>query len=92
MKKKFTFEDYRDAQDDVGSKNRGNVLELAVVLLVTGLAFMWGYLTARAERGGDGVGGEFLLLFLPTVYYIGKAMVRDWVTDLRRLWEESGHV
>lgn len=68
------------------------VAELGMVLLVTALAFAWGKRTAQAERGCNAIGGEYLLLFLPVVYYIGKATVRDWVTDLRHLWEESGHV
>lgn len=68
------------------------LFELAAVLLITIAAFAWGVKTARIERGYEAIGGEFLLLFLPTVYYIGKAMARDWVTDLCRLWEESGHV
>ena len=65
-------------------------LELTAVLLVTVLALAWGRVAARAERGGDGVGGEFLLMFLPAVYYIGKRTVLDWVADLRQLWEEGG--
>lgn len=66
-------------------------LELAVVFLAAGLAFAWGKQAAQAERGCRAIGGEFLFLVLPAVYYIGKRTVRDWITDLRELWKECGH-
>jgi hypothetical protein len=61
------------------------VLELAAVLLVTALAFAWGKQTAQAERGYTAIGGEYLLLLLPAIYYTGKRTVLDWITDLREL-------
>lgn len=61
------------------------VLELAAVLLVTALAFVWGMQTAQAERGYTAIGGEYLLLLLPAIYYTGKRTVLDWITDLREL-------
>lgn len=60
-------------------------LELAAVLLVTALAFAWGKQTAQAERGYTAIGGEYLLLLLPAIYYTGKRTVLDWITDLREL-------
>lgn len=59
------------------------MLELAIVLLVTALAFVWGRQTAQIERGYDTFGGEYLLLLLPAMYYIGKRTLLDWITDLR---------
>lgn len=58
-------------------------LELAVVLLVTALAFAWGMQTAQAERGYNAIGGEYFLLLLPFMYYLGKRTILDWVTEIR---------
>lgn len=58
-------------------------LELAAVLLVTALAFAWGVQAARAERGCTAIGGEYLLLLLPAMYYIGKRTILDWIAGLR---------
>lgn len=66
-------------------------LELVAVLLAAGLVFAWGRQAARVERGCRAAGGEYMLLVLPAVYYIGKRTVRDWITDLRELWRECGH-
>ena len=60
-------------------------LELAVVLLVTALAFVWGNQAALAERGYTAIGGEDLLLLLPAMYYTGKQTILDWIADLREL-------
>lgn len=64
-------------------------LELAAVLLVTALAFAWGKQTAQAERGYTAIGGEYLLLLLPAMYYTGKRTILDWVTEIRELWREG---
>lgn len=61
------------------------VLELAAVLLVTALAFAWGKQTALVERGYNAIGGEYLLLILPAMYYTGKRTILDWIADLREL-------
>ncbi len=65
--------------------------ELLTVLLITGAAFMLGKETARAERGYEAIGGEYLLLLIPAIYYTGKRMILDWVADLREPWEERDH-
>lgn len=57
-------------------------VELASVFLVTVLAFVWGRQTALAERGCDAIGGEYLLLLLPLMYYSGKRIVLDWVAEI----------
>ena len=65
-------------------------LELAVVLLVTALAFVWGNQAALAERGYTAI-GEDLLRLLPAMYYTGKRMVQDWIADICGLWKEADH-
>ena len=61
------------------------LFELAAVLLMTALAFAWGKQTALAERGYNAIGGEYLLLLLPAMYYTGKKTILDWIADLREL-------
>lgn len=65
------------------------VLELAAVLLVTALTFTWGVQTAQSERGYTAIGGEYLFLLIPFMYYTGKRTVLDWVTEIRELWREG---
>ena len=67
------------------------VLELAAVLLVTVLTFVWGLRTAQSERGYTAIGGEYLLLILPTMYYTSKRTLLNWVADIRRLWKEANN-
>ena len=57
--------------------------ELLAVLLITGTAFMWGKGAALAARGYEAIGGEYLLLLLPAIYYTGKRTLLDWIADLR---------
>ena len=56
-------------------------LELLAVLLVTALAFAWGKQAALAERGYEAIGGEYLFLLLPAIYYTGKRTTLDWKED-----------
>ena len=65
------------------------LLELAAVLLVTALAFAWGRQAAQVERGYAAIGGEYLFLLLPFVYYPVKRTILDWVTEIRELWKEG---
>ena len=67
------------------------VLELAAVLLVTALAFVWGVQTAQAERGYIAIGGEYLFLLFPFMYYPGKRTILDWITEIRELWRSGGN-
>jgi len=48
--------------------------ELAAVLLITAAAFAWGKYASMLERGYTAWGGEYLLLLLPILYYVGKSM------------------
>ena len=59
--------------------------ELALVLLATLAAFGWGAAAARAERGYDAAGGEYLLLLLPLLYYIIKKIAMDWIEEIQAL-------
>lgn len=65
------------------------IFELAAVLLMTTAAFLWGKRTALITRGYDACGGEYLLLLLPLLYYIGKRTLLDWIADLRKLRKED---
>lgn len=65
------------------------VLELAAVLLVTALTFTWGVQTAQSERGYTAIGGEYLFLLIPFMYYPGKRTVLDWIADIREQWREG---
>ena len=62
--------------------------ELLAVLLLTAAAFAWGVKTARIERGYEAIGGEYLLLLLPVIYYAGKWTMLDWIADLRESKKE----
>jgi len=48
--------------------------ELAAVLLITAAAFVLGRRFSLMARGYDAWGGEYLLLLLPVLYYVGKSM------------------
>ena len=61
------------------------LFELAAVLLMIALAFAWGKQTALAERGYNAIGGEYLLLLLPAMYYTGKRTIQDWIADIYEL-------
>lgn len=61
-------------------------LELAAVLLVTALAFVWGTRIAQTEWGRRTIGGEHLFLLTPPVYYIVKRIAMDWIADIREKW------
>lgn len=63
--------------------------ELLAVLLITGTAFMLGKGAALTERGYEAIGGEYLLLLFPAVYYAGKRTILDWTAEIRRLWREG---
>ena len=69
----------------LSKKQVSAVLELVIVLLATALVFRLGVATAKAERGYDAHGGEYLLLTLPVLYYAGKQTLKDWLADLREI-------
>lgn len=55
-----------------GKNRAAAAVELAAVLLATAAAFAWGQRAALIERGYTARGGEYLLLLIPAIYYIGK--------------------
>lgn len=55
------------------------LLELILILLATVLLFRAGMVAARAQRGYDAYGGEYLILEFPVLYYIGKQILQDWL-------------
>ena len=61
------------------------VLELIIILCLTGITFELGRAFALAERGYKACGGEYLILALPALYYAGKRTVKDWLGDLREI-------
>jgi len=63
--------------------------ELLAVFLITGAAFMFGKGAALSERGYEAIGGEYLFLILPAVYYTGKRTVLDWIAEIRELWKKG---
>ena len=64
--------------------------ELLTVLLITSTAFMWGKGVALAERGYEAIGGEYLLLLIPAIYYTGKRTILDWIVEFRELRKGGG--
>lgn len=66
-----------------------SAVELAIVLMVTVAAFMWGKRAALIERGYTAYGGEYIFLLIPAIYYPGKRATLDWIAELRALWRNG---
>ncbi len=69
-----------------GKPGRNPILllgELFAVLALTAAAFKAGTDAALECRGCGSQGGEYLLLLLPALYYLGKQTAADWLADLR---------
>lgn len=58
-------------------------LEAVVVILVSFLLFRMGQAQALHERGHEAIGGEYLLLGLPVLYYLLRAVLKDYLADRR---------
>lgn len=73
-------------------KSRLAAAELLAVLIVTAVASIKGRGYALAWRGYEAVGGEFMLLLLPIIYYEAKRIILDFAADFtdlyRRTWED----
>ncbi len=65
-----------------GKKQIAAVAELVIVLLVSAALFAWAIRAALAGQGGGRCGGEYTLLLIPEIYYLGKRIVSDCVRDL----------
>ena len=62
-------------------KSRLAAAEFLAVLIVTAVVFTKGLSAALAWRGYKAVGGEFMLLLLPIIYYEAKRVILDFVAD-----------
>ena len=70
-------------------KSRLAAAEFLAVLIVTAVVFTKGLSAALAWRGHEAVGGEFMLLLLPIIYYEAKRIILDYVADFVALYRHS---
>lgn len=70
-------------------KSRLAAAEFLAVLIVTAVVFTKGASAALAWRGYEAVGGEFMLLLLPIIYYEAKRIILDYVADFVALYRHS---
>ena len=70
-------------------KSRLAAAEFLAVLIVTAVVFTKGLSAALAWRGYEAVGGEFMLLLLPIIYYETKRIILDYVADFVALYRRS---
>lgn len=63
--------------------------EFIGILTVTAVAFIKARAYAGVWRGYDAIGGEFMLLLLPIIYYLLKQTIRDYVRDFVELYENA---
>lgn len=63
--------------------------EFLAVLIVTAVVFTKGLSAALAWRGYKAVGGEFMLLLLPIIYYEAKRIILDFVADFVELYRRA---
>lgn len=70
-------------------KSRLAAAEFLAVLIVTAVVFTKGLSAALAWRGYEAVGGEFMLLLLPIIYYEAKRIIFDYVADFVALYRRA---
>ena len=70
-------------------KSRLAAAELLAVLIVTAVVFIKSMGYALAWRGYEAVGGEFMLLLLPIIYYEAKRIILDYVADFVDLYRRT---
>lgn len=70
-------------------KSRLAAAEFLAVLIVTAVVFIKSRGYALAWRGYEAVGGEFMLLLLPIIYYEAKRIILDYVADFVALYRRS---
>lgn len=56
---------------------------------LTAVVFTKGLSAALAWRGYKAVGGEFMLLLLPIIYYEAKRIILDFVADFVELYRRA---
>lgn len=70
-------------------KSRLAAAEFLAVLIVTAVVFAKSLSAALAWRGYKAVGGEFMLLLLPIIYYEAKRIILDFVADFVELYRRA---
>ena len=70
-------------------KSRLAAAEFLAVLIVTAVVFTKGLSAALAWRGYKAIGGEFMLLLLPIIYYEAKRIILDFVADFVELYRRA---
>ena len=70
-------------------KSRLAAAEFLTVLIVTAVVFIKSRGYALSWRGYEAVGGEFMLLLLPIIYYEAKRIILDYVADFVALYRRS---
>ena len=70
-------------------KSRLAAAEFLAVLIVTAVVFIKSMGYALAWRGYEAVGGEFMLLLLPIIYYEAKRIILDYVVDFVDLYRRT---
>lgn len=58
-------------------------LEAVAAILASLTLFFVGQAHALRERGYEAIGGEYLFLALPVLYYLLRAVLKDYIADLR---------
>jgi hypothetical protein len=61
------------------------VAKWAAIILASIFLFIAARGAALHERGYTAIGGEYMILFLPAIYYAAERAVKDWIADLREL-------
>ena len=56
-------------------------IEAVVVILASAALFFVGQAHALRERGYEAIGGEYLLLAIPVLYYLLRAVLKDYLAD-----------
>ena len=70
-------------------KSRVAAAEFLAVLIVTAVVFIKSMGYALAWRGYEAVGGEFMLLLLPIIYYEAKRIILVYVADFVELYRRA---
>ena len=78
-----------EGRNEAQKKSRLAAAELLAVLIVTAVVFIKSRGYALAWRGYEAVGGEFMLLLLPIIYYEAKRIILDYVADFVALYRRS---
>ena len=71
-------------------KNRFGAIKWAAIVAASILLFTIAKSAALHERGYEGIGGEYMILLLPAVYYAAERTVKEWIAELRALFREVG--